>query len=112
MQTVYTLQSEAVIKNEVGTSTSDKCDSCGPWINHWETHSGETAGLCSVKGCLNDAEVGAHITRPKAQDEDYQTHPFIVPMCREHNGQHGASFTSKKGVTFVWANMQKMCGVK
>ena len=111
MMSVYTLESEATIKNEVGTSAvSDECENCGSWIAHWEALSGQDAGKCSVKNCSNDGEVGAHITRPFATNEDYQTHPYIVPMCREHNGKHGQSFTSKKGVTFVWANMQETCG--
>lgn len=111
MKIVHTVSTTAVLKNENGTSTRPNC-ACGSWIDHWEKLSGLKAGICSVDGCNLAGTEGAHITRPKAKDEDYRMHSFIVPMCKAHNGKHGETLISKSGITFVWANVQKTCGCK
>ncbi len=111
MKTVYTVESKVKIKNEVGTSERSRCG-CGPWIKHWEKFSKKSPSKCAVDGCTNNAIVGAHITRPAAEFEDYKTHSYIVPMCNEHNGKHGETFTSKENCIFVWANVSETCGKK
>jgi hypothetical protein len=109
VKTVYTVDSKVKIKNEVGTSERSRCG-CGPWIKHWEKFSKKSPSKCAVDGCTNNAIVGAHITRPAAEFEDYKTHSYIVPMCDEHNGKHGETFTSKENCIFVWANVSETCG--
>jgi phospholipase/lecithinase/hemolysin len=107
MKTVYTVDDPVAIKNSNG-SAGRSCQ-CGSWLDHWESFSDRQAGGCSVTGCTEYATVGAHVTRPNAENDDYKTTPYIVPMCSYHNGQHGETFRSKAGVTFVWANKQQTC---
>jgi len=109
MKTVYTSTDPVTIKNENGTADRSTC-SCGSWIAHWEIYSGEKPNICSVEYCTSKGTEGAHVTRPKAKNDDYKTHSYIVPMCKTHNGMHGKSFTTKDKITFVWANVQETCG--
>ena len=109
MDTVYSVAEQGKIKNEAGTAQRPKC-SCGTWIDHWKKYSKKSPGQCSVAGCNNDATDGAHVTRPAANNEDYKTHSYLVPMCRDHNVKHGETFTSKPNCTFVWANVSETCG--
>lgn len=109
MDTVYSVETKVKIKNEVGTSQRPRC-SCGSWLDHWKKYSKKPPGKCCVAGCNNDATVGAHVTRPAAQNHDYRTHSYLVPMCSEHNGSHGQTFSTKEGCTFVWANVSSTCG--
>jgi hypothetical protein len=108
MKKVYTTTDCVKIKNANGTADRE-CE-CGSWLEHWENFSGQTATKCAVSGCDNIATDGAHVTRPIAKNDDYKTHSYIVPMCKSHNGQHGAEFDTKENTTFVWANVSKTCG--
>lgn len=108
MKKVYTVEGKVQIKNAKGTGEKD-CK-CGSWKDHWEKYSKKKATECSVDKCTDTDIVGAHVTRPNAKKEEYKTHPYIVPMCKEHNGKHGEEFTSKENVTFVWANVKETCG--
>jgi hypothetical protein len=108
MKITYTVTDKVRIKNVVGTG--ERTCKCGSWLKHWEKLSRKSAYLCSVEKCTEKATAGAHITRPNAKNEDYITHPYIVPMCSEHNGKHGAEYNSKPNTTFVWANVSKTCG--
>jgi len=108
MNKVYSVEDSVKIKNVNGTADrSCKCDS---WLEHWEIFSNKTTSSCSVSGCTNNATLGAHVTRPAAKNEDYKTHPYIVPMCSSHNGMHGEEFRTKENTTFVWANVAETCG--
>jgi hypothetical protein len=109
MQKTYKIDTPVTIKNENGTSKRSNCK-CGTWITHWESLSSLKAGTCSVEGCSSAGTEGAHITRPNSKFKDYQTHSFIVPMCKTHNGKHGEVLKSKSGITFVWANVEETCG--
>lgn len=108
MKTVYSCNEAVKIKNANGTA--GKSCGCGSWLQHWEKFSKKKSAKCSVHGCNQQAAVGAHITRPRAENDAYKTAPYIVPMCASHNGQHGNTFDSKEGVTFVWANVTETCG--
>lgn len=108
---IYTITKSVRVKNVVGSSkTSPKCANCGTWIDHWFRFSGKATGDCRVKGCANKATVGAHVTRPIATQEELRTHHYIIPMCAEHNGMHGAELDTKDHVTFVRANVAETCG--
>ncbi|GAB6392933.1 MAG: hypothetical protein MdMp014T_2306 [Treponematales bacterium] len=67
-------------RNRIGeTGQCSVCDA--PWKDHWIGLKGEEwPRRCSVRGCHNEAEVGAHIYRENAAGTYY-----IVPMCRKHN---------------------------
>ncbi|MEZ8650343.1 hypothetical protein AB6D92_15305 [Vibrio splendidus] len=108
MNKVYSVKDGVKIKNANGTGNRKcKCDS---WLAHWEKYTKKTALTCCVKGCNAKATVGAHTTRPIAKNEDYKTHPYILPMCSSHNGKHGQELYSKGNVSFVWANVSQTCG--
>ena len=91
-------------KNCVGTSAQPNCK-CGSWKKHWENFSGKPwPSSCSVEGCDNPAEHGAHICN--GQEE------WIVPMCVDHNEQKDSQnprFSLKGGRTLVSANRNDTC---
>ena len=88
-------------KNKNGTSNR-KCK-CGSWEKHWMNFS-ETKwpDKCSVKGCTNKAELGAHVYEEGTPKE------YIIPMCKECN-QRTDEFDIKKGITPVDANKCNTC---
>lgn len=108
MNKVYSVEEGVKIKNANGTG--DRVCKCDSWIEHWKLYSQKTASSCCVKDCSERATVGAHVTRPIAKNEDYKTHPYIVPMCSSHNGKRGQEFYTKDNTTFVWANVAETCG--
>ena len=108
MKKVYSIINPVKIKNAVGTSDRE-CE-CDSWLDHWEIFSGDIADTCAVAGCDNEAEMGAHITRPNASHDGYRTHLYIIPMCYSHNGKRGKELTSKGNIKFVWANVSNTCG--
>ena len=57
---------------------------------------------CSVQGCSNAAEVGAHVYNNEVAGEQ------IIPACKACN-QRTDSFSLKSGTTLVSANKQKTC---
>ena len=88
-----------------------KCSNCGTWLTHWEKYSTYSADKCSILNCKNDAEVGAHVLRPYAKTENYKNRPYIIPMCKTHNGKSSEDeMKTKVGVEFVWANVEQTCG--
>ncbi len=58
-------------------NTSDRQCKCGTWINHWKKYSRYTFNTCSVKGCKNKAEYGAHVEK----FSDLNRVLYITPMC-------------------------------
>ncbi|MBP4049711.1 hypothetical protein J9978_09380 [Chromobacterium violaceum] len=110
MKKMYKADSSVTVTNANGTADR-KCSNCGTWLEHWEKYSTYTAGKCSISDCNNSAEVGAHVLRPHAENEDYKTHPYIIPMCKTHNGKGSEDeMKTKGGVEFVWANVKETCG--
>jgi len=99
VKTIYTATKSVKIQNANGTAGLS-CG-CGSWIKHWEILTNKNPDECSVFECIEDGTEGAHVTRPNVDNEDYKTHPYIVPMCKSHNGQHGVTFTSKANVAFA-----------
>lgn len=55
---------------------------CGTWRKHWKKYSNGKPWptRCSVLGCNNLAEDGAHVYHSDNPDE-----LWIVPLCRECN---------------------------
>ncbi len=94
---------QATVTNIEGSSKFESCPICGPWIDHCESMSGRPRGFCSVHGCLNFAEVGAHVFVTYSRFL-FDLRAYVVPMCREHNGKHGESFTLWEGCLPVLAH--------
>lgn len=90
-------------KNKGGTA--ERSCKCGSWKEHWLRFTGEEwPSWCSVVGCLNTAEVGAHVINPASDIE------WIVPFCKDCNGQPTTTvFTLETGVNLVPANQSKTC---
>lgn len=88
------------------TDTADESCFCGSWKKHWERYSGRTwPHLCSVSGCTNRAEVGAHVKRPFVNNQ-----VWIIPMCSECNNPYNTSFfTIKQGTNPVPADPKLTC---
>lgn len=87
--------------------TSDRQCNCGSWLKHWENATGRTAFYCSVYGCSNFAEVGAHVHDTYGLIAGHR----IVPMCRACNNRSDA-FDLSAGVETVSANVSQTCGKK
>ena len=96
------------ILNITGTAKL-KCN-CGTWKKHWKNWTGyKWPKKCGVKGCKNDAEVGAHV---KYDDGRTGNHWYILPMCRAHNGMKHNLFDVSPDKRF-WlapANKARTCG--
>lgn len=90
-------------KNKVGTA--GRSCKCGSWKQHWINFSGEKwPTFCSVSGCREIAEVGAHIynTSDSAHGE------YIVPACKWCNART-STFSLRADVVLVSANKQMTC---
>ena len=91
-----------VWKNKKGTSGRSCC--CGSWKQHWINISAlPWPSKCSVVGCHNPAEVGAHIYNSLGSRNEY-----IVPMCKPCNGKNEA-FAIDDDVVKVSANVSETC---
>jgi len=90
-------------KNCIGTSDRPKCK-CGSWEQHWKNFS-EAAWpkKCSKVGCINPAEVGAHVKRGGISGE------WIVPLCKDCNSINSLSFSLEERRILVSANRSKTC---
>jgi hypothetical protein len=56
--------------------------------------------------CFEKPELGAHVQKDGSQDDAW----YIVPLCKKHNNQIGATLTISDSVTFVPANVSETCG--
>ncbi len=86
------------------TGTADDTCPCDTWMAHWKNNTDKTwPSGCSVEGCTNSADRGAHVDNAAAQGR------WIVPMCPSCNGTDG-TFNLKGGVTLVPAKTLNGCG--
>lgn len=90
-------------KNKGGTG--DRACHCNSWKNHWVNYSrGNWPSGCSVEGCGNKAEVGAHIYNESPD----VTNEYIAPFCDSCN-KKSSVIKLKGGTTLVRANKQETC---
>ena len=88
-------------KNKKGTS--NRSCNCGSWKQHWINQSSKSwPDKCSVKGCSNDATLGAHVINASVSGER------IIPACDSCN-KLDDEFDLKGGVTVVSANKLETC---
>jgi hypothetical protein len=94
-------------KNKGGTASRPVCK-CGSWKNHWTNYSGQKwPNICSVDGCQEEAEVGAHIRNPDVEGE------YIAPFCSSCNtAGTDTNFTLRTGINLVSANRSETCECK
>ena len=91
-------------KNKKGTS--DRKCTCGSWKQHWINVSGKKwPKVCSIRGCNNEATLGAHIFHPNVEGEQ------IVPSCEACNNpsDKDGAFSLKSDTVYVPANKSKTC---
>jgi len=70
------------VKNVKGTY-EPSCK-CGSWIQHWRNfNKGQSAAICTAKGCSKTVTVGAHVKKTTAGDNK----EYIVPFCTTYNRQ-------------------------
>lgn len=85
-------------------ATSNRTCTCGTWKQHWINFSNkEWPKSCSVKGCTNNATLGAHVINKTVSGEK------IVPMCSSCNSQ-SYEFSLKGATGIPSANISKTCG--
>jgi hypothetical protein len=91
-------------KNKGGTASRSACK-CGSWKDHWINYSGqEWPNNCSVDGCQEKAEVGAHIWNPGVKGE------YVAPSCTSCNAAGtDTDFTLRTGIYLVAANRSVTC---
>lgn len=77
-----------LVKNLHGTSDNAP-EGFDSWRDYWIYNSGRPwPHYCSVQGCLDRAEVGAHVKLVDGYDNRW----YIVPMCYKHNNDRNGSF--------------------
>ncbi len=85
--------------------TSDNICSCGSWLDHWKKFSNQSQTSCSVKGCYDKVEVGAHVQKDSYTDKSW----YIIPLCQTHNKADGP-LDIDDSVVLVSANVDETCG--
>lgn len=76
---------------------------CGSWKAHWENFSNKRwTEKCSVKGCDDEATLGAHIINSNVSGE------WIAPFCDSCN-KTSEEFSLKLGTALVSANKKLTC---
>ena len=86
--------------------TKDRSCLCGSWQTHWVKFAKKAwPQHCAVSGCLNEAELGAHVFNSQHSGE----YEYIVPMCASCNGRDG-TFYVDEGITIPSANKSETCG--
>ena len=91
-----------IYRNVIG-SDERKC-SCGSWKEHWKKFSGKKwPSECSVKGCSESADLGAHVHIVGEKKE------WIVPMCTNCNNDPDKTFQLKANTILVSANKAETC---
>ena len=73
------------VKNLNGTSDNPKCP-CGTWIKHWKNYTNISNPACFEDSCKESGTEGAHV-----QKFDSDMSWYIIPLCKHHNGLHGAT---------------------
>ena len=66
------------------------------WLSFYRLYSGNDAAICSMVGCNNPAEVGAHVSLPSSSTKSL----YIVPACKGCNNT-STSLTVRRGVQLV-----------
>lgn len=85
--------------------TSKRTCRCGSWIKHLENYnkSNVRSGNCSVLGCDDKADLGAHVHNDGIVGEK------IIPTCGSCNKLKN-EFTIKDDTILVSANTSETCG--
>lgn len=92
--------------NNVNGTTDSTCR-CGSWLEHWKKfRGGMLPTSCSERTCTKNPEVGAHVQKDSASDKGW----YIVPLCKDHNGQTGKSLDIMDSTTLVSASVSQTCG--
>lgn len=107
------------VKNLNGT-TSKTCK-CGSWLEHLrnyrtDSHYGrdeifeiiDPIKKCAVIGCNQSSEVGGHVQKSSIYSLDQNW--YIIPLCKNHNNQRGATLEIKNNTPMALANVSKTCG--
>lgn len=93
------------VKNVNGTGHIE-CG-CRSWLEHWKNFGGLFFPLhCVEVMCFQEPEIGAHVQKDGSQDDAW----YIVPLCKKHNNQIGATLTISDSVALVPANVSQTCG--
>ncbi len=86
--------------------TSDSTCKCSSWLEHWKKFSGQALSTyCAEKACIKKPEVGAHVQKDSSTDKSW----YIVPLCKDHNGETGRALTLVDSVALVSANVSLTC---
>ncbi len=68
----------------VGSYAEYDC-TCGNWLEHWTTNSGQFVTWCCEKECTGTHLVGAHVKLFDKLGEADAT--YIIPLCKRHHNQ-------------------------
>lgn len=95
-----------LVVNVDGT-TGLRCG-CRSWIRHWQKYSFGTRQVCTVLGCTNVAEVGAHV---RSVDYRRDQDMWIAPLCKTCNSNHNiAPYYLDSRSKVVRAEKMEKCG--
>jgi hypothetical protein len=87
--------------------TSDNTCKCRSWLEHWSKFGGGILPpSCREKVCTKNLEFGTRVQKDSFKDKGW----YIVPLCKDHNGQTGKSLDIMDGTTLVSADVSQTCG--
>ena len=89
--------------------TSDNTCKCESWLEHWSKFGGGILPpSCREKVCTKNLEFGTRVQKDSFKDKGW----YIVPLCKDHNGQTGKALDIMDGTTLVSADVSQTCGKK
>jgi len=87
--------------------TSENTCKCGSWLEHWRKFSKQSLpSYCPEKACIKKPEVGAHVQKDGSTDKNW----YIIPLCKDHNGERGKTLEVSDSIALVSANVSETCG--
>lgn len=95
----------AVKVKNINGSADITCTSV-TWLEQWENFSGQALPkLCPEERCILRPEVGALVQKDGACDGEW----YIIPLCKLHSAEKGASLVVSDIVKLVPANSCESC---
>ncbi|MDD5457042.1 MAG: hypothetical protein PHV30_08420 [Candidatus Margulisbacteria bacterium] len=95
------------MKIKIVNDTDKKICKCENWLEHWKLFGYQLMPkFCSEVNCFNKPEVGTHVQRVEAADNEC----FIIPLCKKHHEEFLKTLEVRDDVRLVPASPDSTCG--